>query len=1381
MADARGSAAVARAGRRFGALLPHMTARGHVYGCGELNAGQACAAAAAAAAAAVTSVSSRGGGVGRGLKVGGRSVAVAAVTGGGTASAPQPQRSSLNNGSNVSSGNGHTQPYVLSEAEMERRLASLRAQLEEAGVDLPEEHVANRGSFLYRTCPVCGGGEGGHDVNTFSMILSEDCRFVWYKCFRENKCGVFDKVWAQGVARKLSRDDGESGARTEVLQAPARPELQPEAHEPLDADALAYFAARGVSAATLRAAGVYQARDVPHPTRPGLSLPRVVVYPYTLRGVVVNATFHDIHNYCLTAAARETGGEEAGEGEGGTRNGTDGEGDAGEGEAPALELEPMPPPDPALLASLPGLRWQVVGAQRYLWGLDDVAFAPQLRRHREQLAAARRPPMAKPRKAADAATAAGLGAGGPGAPGPGGAVASGGGGAAGAMGGLPGLEWLVGAPPPPPPQLLPAVELDPVAAAAAAAAWQPAVAADTHSTGHAAQLHPVGQADGGSSSTSGDEEAEDDGGQDREAMRDMADEVVELELAQGRTRRHFDDEDEAEAAEEMELEFGEEDEYEWEEEEGVEYEHIGWGDEEEEEAREGEEEEDGEADEDEYEDEEEEELTRPEAWPPGMTPQAASPPPLGEPQAYGPVAPSAAAGAGGGLANPLLATGVGAGAAVPGGGGGAAAGLLHPRYRDLVVVEDEVERLCLLEAGVPNVLSLPPRAVVAFHEYTEALREAEAADEAAAAAAGEAAAGRGGRRRRGRGTSAAAAAAVGMSDAVLSYMFNSREVLSPEPGVVGGEVRVTLALKEDSASRMLAEELANGLVRERCLVLRWPATQLELPPLSRELLQHQAAAAQAAQAAAAGAGGWAAVAHEIYEEVPEYLRAEEDEYEEARELWQAEPMAAQAAAPWTGEHQQQQPHQQPYQQHSSVPYSGPASGAGAGGALVPGAPWVQQPQPLAVQAEPGPEPAPGLGLGPEGGEGGEAGGPIRACAGDVLRRDGPEALTWLVEQGARPYPVRGLMDVGGLWDEIIRHWYGKEATAAAVSTGWPGLDEVYRVTPGELTIVTGVPNSGKSHWLDALAVQLASAHEWRVGFASFEKSVVKHGQNLIELAARTSMFTPDGRQHMSQEQFRTALDWVNDHFFLIRHPDMADEGSAAPTPEQLRLAEGLRLGPGLGAGLGAGGLGAQGQPTPEELEAAERAAAWLEESRQPCTIDWVLGKATQAVYRHGIRGLVIDPYNELEQQRGAQSETEYISAMLSKVKRWAQRHMVHVWLVAHPKSFEEWDGSPPSMYDISGSAHWYNKADMGVVVHRYTRVALDAALKKYAVAAGGSAELQGRLERLRRKPVALSFSENETLIKVVKARNKTSGAQGDYVLTYSKERCRFLDPNFPDA
>jgi twinkle protein len=36
-----------------------------------------------------------------------------------------------------------------------------------------------------------------------------------------------------------------------------------------------------------------------------------------------------------------------------------------------------------------------------------------------------------------------------------------------------------------------------------------------------------------------------------------------------------------------------------------------------------------------------------------------------------------------------------------------------------------------------------------------------------------------------------------------------------------------------------------------------------------------------------------------------------------------------------------------------------------------------------------------------------------------------------------------------------------------------------QVAPGECTLVTGVPNSGKSEWLDALAVNLAELHGWR--------------------------------------------------------------------------------------------------------------------------------------------------------------------------------------------------------------------------------------------------------------------------------------------------------------
>jgi twinkle protein len=61
------------------------------------------------------------------------------------------------------------------------------------------------------------------------------------------------------------------------------------------------------------------------------------------------------------------------------------------------------------------------------------------------------------------------------------------------------------------------------------------------------------------------------------------------------------------------------------------------------------------------------------------------------------------------------------------------------------------------------------------------------------------------------------------------------------------------------------------------------------------------------------------------------------------------------------------------------------------------------------------------------------------------------------------------------------------------------------VTPGELTLVTGVPNSGKSEWLDALAVNLAELHGWRFALCSLEKRPRDHARQLVEKRARRPM------------------------------------------------------------------------------------------------------------------------------------------------------------------------------------------------------------------------------------------------------------------------------------
>jgi twinkle protein len=122
---------------------------------------------------------------------------------------------------------------------------------------------------------------------------------------------------------------------------------------------------------------------------------------------------------------------------------------------------------------------------------------------------------------------------------------------------------------------------------------------------------------------------------------------------------------------------------------------------------------------------------------------------------------------------------------------------------------------------------------------------------------------------------------------------------------------------------------------------------------------------------------------------------------------------------------------------------------------------------------------------------------------------------------------------------------------------------------------------------------------------------------------------------------------------------------------------------------------------------------------------------------------------------GNLSETEHVSRMLTKIKRFAQHFDVHVWFVAHPRT-QRGAGvgggfsslSPPSMYDISGSAHFINKADVGIVVHRPHM--------------GATAEADGRDTQL-------------TQVLVRKVRNKLAGCIGDVTLSYDRATGRFFE------
>jgi len=100
----------------------------------------------------------------------------------------------------------------------------------------------------------------------------------------------------------------------------------------------------------------------------------------------------------------------------------------------------------------------------------------------------------------------------------------------------------------------------------------------------------------------------------------------------------------------------------------------------------------------------------------------------------------------------------------------------------------------------------------------------------------------------------------------------------------------------------------------------------------------------------------------------------------------------------------------------------------------------------------------------------------------------------------------------------------------------------------------------------------------------------------------------------------------------------------------------------------------------------------------------ILNIGKSAIYKHGIKGLVIDPFNEVSAIRsGNQREDEHIRDFISLCKRFTRIYEICCWVIAHPTKLpKSQDGSytPPTAYDISGAAHWHNQADAVLTVHR---------------------------------------------------------------------------------
>lgn len=239
----------------------------------------------------------------------------------------------------------------------------------------------------------------------------------------------------------------------------------------------------------------------------------------------------------------------------------------------------------------------------------------------------------------------------------------------------------------------------------------------------------------------------------------------------------------------------------------------------------------------------------------------------------------------------------------------------------------------------------------------------------------------------------------------------------------------------------------------------------------------------------------------------------------------------------------------------------------------------------------------------------------------------------------KEFPLEGVFTVSSFNDEIDDMYVNGMDTGCELGMG--ALDDVLRFAKGYITVITGVPNHGKSDALDQIILKLMTRHGWNAAFYSPENRPTKlHFSKLARKLVGKNWFGSERMSEMEKNQVKAYL-----------------EGKA-----------------------------------------------WWIKPEKDFTIETILHHAKMLKMRKGIDCFIIDAWNRLEHKYGKGNETTYVNETLLKIDAFCELNNVHCFLVVHPskQAKDKKTGliEVPNLYSLSGSAHFYNITANGITVYR---------------------------------------------------------------------------------
>lgn len=249
-------------------------------------------------------------------------------------------------------------------------------------------------------------------------------------------------------------------------------------------------------------------------------------------------------------------------------------------------------------------------------------------------------------------------------------------------------------------------------------------------------------------------------------------------------------------------------------------------------------------------------------------------------------------------------------------------------------------------------------------------------------------------------------------------------------------------------------------------------------------------------------------------------------------------------------------------------------------------------------------------------------------ANEVLISKGAETLRNFIKD-AKNFPLEGVLNIDNIWQNVLNY---NENGIKNYSIGLPESDTFFKLAFGEWTVVTGIPNSGKSDVVDQICCNMAVNYGMRC--AMFSPESFPYEGHIKRIANKLN------EKNCTNEDLNNTKDFIQDHFY------------------------------------------------------------WIKIDLENLTLEGILDAFKQLVFQKGINIVVIDPWNMLD--HSAQRDHSYIGRALSQITQFCQQTNTHLFLVAHPRKIESENGNykKPTLYDISGSADFFNKAYNGMIVFR---------------------------------------------------------------------------------